>query len=352
MRQSLVKQLKVLMIAISAMALFASLVSASPEKIKISYADYGSSEHMRADQVRDYFDTVKKAAKEQLDIELEVKYHWGGSLIGDDDQVSGLSEGLADSGLINTPYYPAQFPLHMGGYLPFGIEEFKAATLAWNELYDEFPELNKELAKNNLVILWPASLPTIQLEFTTKEPVTKLEDLKGLRLRADSSFAKAAEALGAVAVSMPFTEVYSALEKGSVDGSMTYIFSILPFRHHEVIDYYLDCKLGVKPGNNIIAMNKDKWETLPPDLQKIMREKGKNAIANMDEMLIDVKKETYEAMEEEGVEIMSIDSEEKERWAEKVRPVVWGEWEEEMEEKGLPGTELKNRYFELGDIYK
>jgi TRAP-type C4-dicarboxylate transport system substrate-binding protein len=104
----------------------------------------------------------------------------------------------------------------------------------------------------------------------TKKRVNKLEDLKGMKLRSTGTVAKIVSALGAVPVAMPQTETYEALSKGIVDGLMSPVEVLQGWKFGEVVgNTTLD--LGTAYGLGFfIVMNKEKWNSLPPDIQKII----------------------------------------------------------------------------------
>ena len=108
--------------------------------------------------------------------------------------------------------------------------------------------------------------------FTTK-PVRTLEDLKGLKIRAQGQDGQVAKALGAAAQALPMSEMYDALSKGVVDGVLVDASVLISFRLGDVIKYITDCSPAV--GNAFlfyVTMNNNTWNKLPPDIQNTFRE--------------------------------------------------------------------------------
>jgi len=102
------------------------------------------------------------------------------------------------------------------------------------------------------------------------KPYKTLEDLKGAKIRSAGGIAtQAIELLGAAPVTMATGEVYPALQQGLLDGL---VFPVYGLRDYKFIDM---CKAYSEPGLFIwgddLYMNKDKFYSLPKDLQEIFR---------------------------------------------------------------------------------
>lgn len=109
--------------------------------------------------------------------------------------------------------------------------------------------------------------------FTTKQPRT-LEDLKGLKIRAATRInARMLAALGATPVQMPLPQVSEALSKGVIDGAMVPWEGVPAIKLQEIAKYHLETPPGAPRFSNTIfamAMNPAKYDSLPPDLKKVI----------------------------------------------------------------------------------
>jgi len=111
------------------------------------------------------------------------------------------------------------------------------------------------------------------LHFTSKK-VTNLDEIKGLKVRAPTRIGtKFLTAIGAVPVQMPVPQVTESLSKGVIDGAMV-PWEVAPaLKLQEVTKYHLDTAPGVPKMSNsifVIAMNPAKYDSLPPDLKKVI----------------------------------------------------------------------------------
>jgi TRAP-type C4-dicarboxylate transport system substrate-binding protein len=111
------------------------------------------------------------------------------------------------------------------------------------------------------------------LHFSGKE-VRTLEDLKGLKVRAPTRIgAKFLTALGATPVQMPLPQVPESVSKGVIDGAMVPWEGVPPIKLQEIAKYHTDTAAGAPRMSNtifVIAMNEAKYNSLPPDLKKII----------------------------------------------------------------------------------
>src|SRR5260221_5316204 len=111
------------------------------------------------------------------------------------------------------------------------------------------------------------------LHFANKR-VTNLDEVKGLKVRAPTRIGtKFLTAIGAVPVQMPVPQVTEAIAKGVIDGAMI-PWEVAPaIKLQEVTRYHLDTPPGVDKMSNsifVIAMNPAKYDSLPPDLKKVI----------------------------------------------------------------------------------
>ena len=104
----------------------------------------------------------------------------------------------------------------------------------------------------------------------TKRPVTKLEDLEGIKLRVmqNNVYLESFKTLGANALPMPFSELFSALETKTVDGQENPFNTILSSKFFEVQKYLSITNHVYSPW--IVLASKKWWDQLSKDEQKIL----------------------------------------------------------------------------------
>jgi TRAP-type C4-dicarboxylate transport system substrate-binding protein len=185
----------------------------------------------------------------------------------------------------------------------------------------------------------------------TKVPVQTLKDLQGLEIRATGLSAKTLQTLGAVPVAMPQSDAYEALSKGVVKGNLSPVEVLKGWKHAEVTEY-----LTLTPFlyNTLffITMNLDKWNSLPPDIQKSIEEVNNKFFEEVAIGLWDKQNEAALkwAVEEKGMKVIKLPEEEANRWKELVRPIQ-DEFVKNMNEKGFQGQQILDAVKGLADKY-
>lgn len=105
----------------------------------------------------------------------------------------------------------------------------------------------------------------------SKFPVEKLEDIKGKKIRTFSvGLVDFVSALGGEPVSMPVADLYTALERGTIQGAITGPDQVEGQRLYEVCKYMVDLQCGSAPAYTVIS--RKTWDRLPADLKKVVED--------------------------------------------------------------------------------
>jgi TRAP-type C4-dicarboxylate transport system substrate-binding protein len=151
-----------------------------------------------------------------------------------------------------------QFGISEAAGLPFVAEDSERASVALYRLYKsggagrEYDEIVPLL-----LVVFPQS--GVHL---AKAPARPLTELKGLKLNALGRMQAAAiEALGGAPLTLPGTDMYEAITRGTMDGAVASWTTFAPFKLGEVTRYHMDAKLGTSTG--MLFMAKKRYEGLP-----------------------------------------------------------------------------------------
>ncbi len=181
------------------------------------------------------------------------------------------------------------------------------------------------------------------LHFTNKR-VTNLDELKGLKVRAPTRIGtKFLTAIGAVPVQMPVPQVTESLAKAVIDGAMV-PWEVAPaLKLQEVTKYHLDTAPGADKTSNsifVIAMNQAKYDSLPPDLKKILDANTGLEFSKQIGKVFDGTTEAGKKLAREANGVFDVlTPAEYERWQKATEPVV-KEWIGEANAKGANGAAL------------
>lgn len=278
---------------------------------------------------------------------VKVNCYSGGTLVPAPQTYDAVVKGIADVGNHVMGYTMGRFPFSQVLDLPIGFPSGPAPTKIANAVYSKFKP--KELG--DVKVLWFHSMPD-GLVHTKTKPVNKLEDIKGLKLRCYGSNAKFVGLLGAAPVAMPMPEVYDALAKGVVDGLLSSDEALQGFRTGEHVKYSTENFDTAFCAAFVIAMNKKKFASLPPDIQAIIDQMSPEYIEKYAQMWTRINVAGKDWLVKRGVEIISLSPEEQARWYEQGSKPLVEAYVKEMKEKGLPGDEAVKFIMESFKEYK
>jgi len=301
---------------------------ASAKTVEMTYSIFFPATHGHCVLATEWAKEIGK----QTNGAVKINMFPGGTLTPADQCYDGVVKGISDIGMSVVSYVKGRFPLSEVIDLPLGYKKGNQATKLANAYFAKFKPKEFDDVK---IMYFHAHGPGI---VNTKKPVYKLEDLKGMKLRCTGTSAKVAAALGAAPVAMPQTETYDALQKGVVEGVLSPIEVLKGWKFAEVtsastLDYGSSYSLLF-----FVAMNKQKWNSLPKDVQA--------KIEKINQQWIDKTAKLWVALDEEGTKfalskghkIIPLSKEEDARWAKQVQPVLQ-EYVKNMKAKGLPGDE-------------
>ncbi|MCA1960742.1 MAG: TRAP transporter substrate-binding protein [Desulfomonile sp.] len=265
---------------------------------------------------------------------VKVNYFSAGTLVPAAQSYDATVKGIVDVSNCVLGYTMGRFPFCQVLDLPMGWPVGPGPTKIVNEFFKKF----KPKEFDDVKVLWAHQGPGGFLHSRTK-PITKLEDIQGMKLRCYGSNAKFVGLLGGAAVAMPMPEVYDALSKGVVDGLMSQYEPLQGFRTGEHIKYSTENRESAWSAAFVVVMNKQRFNSLPPDIQKIIEEMTPEYIEKYDKMWTETEAAGKEFVEKRGVKILSLSPEEEARWYEKASQPLIEAYIKEMKAKGLPGEE-------------
>lgn len=232
-----------------------------------------------------------------------------------------------------SPAFPRTQMVELPGLQPDGIH---ATNMMWSMLD---PYLRPDFDKLHVIALWAAEDAGLM---TSETPIRSLADLEGLRMRTPSAAqAKQIERMGGAPVAMPITQLYPQLDQGVIDGAMVPFSVILDFRLGEVANNFTIPGPLFGRSSFLIAMNKDKYESLPENARKIMDELSGRALSlKATRVYIDRAAEGVDSVHAAaGKQIIEFDQATQDEIADVLKPIV-SEWVEENTANGIPAKEM------------
>lgn len=276
---------------------------------------------------------------------VKTTFYFAETLVKSADTYDAVISGICDVSYNQHSATPGRFPLMNVIELPFLGPSTEVSTHILRELYDKFPEMKAEHKDVQLLYLWV----TLPLELhTNKKPVRTLEDIKGMKIATLAAGAPALEKLGASPVVMATPKFYESLEKGVVDGVAIAWGALGGWRLYEVTKYHTNAHVSAWP--TWTAMNKNTWNKLPPDIQKIVTEVSAKGPERHMKAVKGEMDETIAKVKELGHEIIDLPPAELAKWSETGKP-AWDKWAADMTAKGLPGKAILDEAVKLLEKY-
>ncbi|MDN5515505.1 MAG: TRAP transporter substrate-binding protein [Pseudomonas sp.] len=181
--------------------------------------------------------------------------------------------------------------------------------------------LTDQLPQQNLVGLafWELGVRNLT---NNKRPVTKLEDIAGLKIRAQQSplFLDVWRELGANPTPLPFTEVHTALETGTVDGQENPAALILASKFNEVQKYLSLTRHNYNP--QIVLIGKGFWDTLNEDEKKLLTDVAMEVRLEQRRISREADSKAIAQLEAAGMQVNEVPVAEIARIQAKIKPVV------------------------------
>ncbi len=246
--------------------------------------------------------------------------------------------GTTDLAYYLPSYSPGKFPLTSALELPFICGTANESTGLINSIYTKY--LQDEYKDVKLLQIFVSSASQLQL---AKKSVHTLADLKGLKIRTPGAVASdILKTLGATPVTIPYPEIYSAQEKGTIDGSLIGFGALSSMKLVEVTKYSTDINITANP--MVVFMNLKTFNSLSPNDQKVLVDlwsqytmKSADSFQNDDD---GAKKMALG----KGNEIYKLPSAEYQKWVDTVKP-MYDKWTSDIESKGLPGKKIFDDVF-------
>jgi TRAP-type C4-dicarboxylate transport system substrate-binding protein len=267
----------------------------------------------------------------------KIEIHYGAALAPPKENLDGIKGGVFQAAGFCAAYHPGKVPLHTVLELPFLAPEKTADIGKLLVALWEHPALLKELRERwNAVPLLPGQL--LQYHLMGNKPVRTVEDFKGLRVRIGGEIAKVLKEFGAVPTLVPAPEVYTAVERGTIDVvGFPWTYAYGAYKIHEV-SKYANVGLSLGTMNCPYVANKDAWEALPKEWKGLHQWWYEKAVS---EWAAEYAKADAHWLPifAERLEFITFPPEERAKLVAKAEG-VWNAWAEAREKEGLPGKEV------------
>jgi TRAP-type transport system periplasmic protein len=194
-------------------------------------------------------------------------------------------------------------------------------------------------------VMWLQPTPA-QYLFLHNKKVVSAADFKGLKISGVSGvWVAIPERLGATGVAVPGTEAYMSLDRGVVDARISMPDFVINQKLNEVAHYVPWYSIS-GAGSFIIAMTKDRWNSLPVDVQLVMNQLNEEAQYQWLNKYYTTSAQFRVLLQKAGMEVYDLSDAEKARWKTEMKALTT-EQMQKYAAKGLPAKELFDLYSSL-----
>jgi TRAP-type C4-dicarboxylate transport system substrate-binding protein len=304
-------------LALGAVLAFAGSASAQ-DKIKLSLATWGASSHP---QVKVYAHVFMDEVTKRTNGQVEWKFFPDSMLVKQQFVPSAIPGGQVDISLTTLDNWAGRIPQVSIAASPLWtitMEQAQKDLAPGQPLFKYFDNL---LAKHNtkLLSLFDIGAPTIFCKFACLLP----ESLKGHSIRAYSKgVAESMKSVGIAPVTMGVGDVYSALQRGAIDGTLGGLQGAYGLRHYEVTTHVLGTGGMLGALINGFVMNKHSFDKLPPNVQKAVLEANKVALEANNQALTKSYNDYLADLKQKGltVNVLKPGTPEWKAWSDALKP--------------------------------
>lgn len=281
---------------------------------------------------------------------VKINFYWSESLLKASEFYRGVQTGQTDITYYVIGLDYGLMPLNMFTKLGFmGYRNKEEGTEVYEKIFNKFPEVRNEF--KGVKVMAARMGPAYQLHFTKKE-VRVPKDIKGMKvISVGGSMAREMVSMGAASMDVKVGDLYMSLDRGLAEGISTHVPILHAFGILKLLPFHTMFPGGTAMGPDMLLMNLKKWNSLPPDIQKIFEDLS----PWLGQTLIKADN-GYEAMvigkaKEMGHTITTPTPQEMKLWREAVRP-IHEKWIADTEAKGLPAKAVYEEAMRLIKEYK
>ena len=288
--------------------------SADNDSIKVKYSVTFGATGVQADGARAFADIIKECSQGRLEMEF-----YPSSQLGDK---ASTFEGLMAGTIEMTECAASDLSVFNDIWSVFSLPYLWDSDIqAVNTVSDEAVRkvLEADAENNGFKIIAWTSIGSRSI-VNSKHPVKTVDDMEGLKIRCmeDPILAEAINAMGAIGTPMPSSEVYTALQQGTIDGTDHTPANVAANSWYEICKYYSLTEHFTIP--DPVFVSKAWFDRLSPENQAALIEAGKKFADKWNnEIWPSADAAGLKVLKEKGMEILDVD---KEQFKAKVKPFV------------------------------
>lgn len=243
-----------------------------------------------------------EAVKKSTNGAITFKVFLGGSLVPARSTIQGVRDGLAHVAYHAGTYTPSELPLNnIVADLALVTSDIYVSMAASTEQVFVNPKLLGEYRRNGLV--YGGGYSTSPYLLLCNKKIESLADIKGKRLRMPGSlWDRWAVSVGAISVNVPSSEIFTGLERGTLDCGVNPLESLQSRSWWDVAKFVVDLPLGPYFSGPMWAYNPQFWRSATPEQRRVMFDHAARAMVRSSIAYINNTNSTERAMGAKNVQ--------------------------------------------------
>lgn len=274
---------------------------------------------------------------------LDIEFFPNAQLGALEDVPTMLTSGISDLSPVVPAYLSAQIPMSSAFDLPGYTDDACVGASAVTKAISPGTTLRQEeVDALDVVPMWSVYLQGYEL--MTSEPAEDPRGQRGAILRSPGGAVDRVVAeMGAAGVSMPLGEMYEAVSRGTVDGTVASPISMAPYGLAEVLKH---STIGAELGAVTVfySMSGSQWAELNEEQRAVVRDAATTTERALCGELNRLLPESQAQMEQEGTTLNHLTPEAKALWQREVSTPAREKWQHDLDSMGLPASAVINEW--------
>ncbi len=290
-------------------------------------------------------DKVEAASEGRIKIERYPSMQLGGK---PPELMDQAIDGVADIVWTVVGYTPGRYPSTEVFELPFMVTDARAASSAYWQMFEEHMK-ETEFKDVHILGTWVHGPGLLH----TNKEVRTPDDMQGLKIRGGSRLVNdLLQITGATPVGMPVPAIPEGLSKGVIDGTTIPWEVTTSLKVPELVHNHTEFTgSALYTLTFVLAMNKDRYESLPDDLKKVIDDNsGLEFSIFAGGTQADADGPARQVAVDLGNNIVTLDADQTQVWRDAAQP-IYDAWVADMETKGIDGQALIDEAKSLMDAY-
>lgn len=289
--------------------------------------------------MKEFFETeVTKRVAEKTGDKVIWTEAYGGSVCKLGECLEAVQSGFLDIADVESIFEPSKLEAqNFSLFVPFSTSDPVLNAKVIQQVYDAVPELATMIDKNyNQIFLGAGVIGDYGI--LTTFPWKDSSELKGRKIAAGGPNIPWITPTGAVPVQAVLPEVYTSLQTGVYEGVVMFPDAVASFRLDEVAKNYAQMHFGTI-ASALLTINKDTWQSLPPEVQGILHEVGLEWETELGKRTADLQNAAIAKMKSHGVNVWEPTEEQRVAWAKSMENLPKERFDE-IEKAGQPGKAI------------